>query len=234
MNRFATRSIVLLVAVATLVATASVSTAALRVPQIPVLGGGLQTYFNSIGESINVNTQQDGAQSWSRTSSTNSAVSLLIEQSANAGANSIGIYNASAGAPALYQVLPAAAAPGWFATAGFRTAPVRVVVNLFDANAVLQGSTTYLGADASNFAFYISGPNGTFYQQDARNPGAQAQVLSYAGTGVNAGTWLLAFEDDASNLSDRDFDDAVAQVESVNPTPVSSTTWGSLKTLFKK
>lgn len=233
MNRIATRSIVSLVAVVTLVATASISSAALRVPQIPVLGGGLQTYLNSIGESINVNTQQDGAQSWSRTSSTNSGVSLLIEQSTNAGANSIGIYNASAGVPALYPLLPPAAGPGWFATAGFRTGPVRVVVNLFDANAALQSSNTYFGADASNFAFYISGPNGTFYQQDARNPGAQAQVLSYAGTGVNAGTWLLAFEENASNLSDRDFDDAVAQVESVNPTPVTTTTWGTLKTRFK-
>ena len=58
-------------------------------------------------------------------------------------------------------------------------------------------------------------------------------MLSYAGTGVNAGTWLLAFEENASNLSDRDFDDAVAQVESVNPTPVTTTTWGTLKTRFK-
>ena len=65
MNRLATRMIVLLVALVAFVASTGVASAALRAPQVPVLTGSLQTYFNSIGESINVNTQQDAAQTWS-------------------------------------------------------------------------------------------------------------------------------------------------------------------------
>lgn len=234
MNRLATRMIVLLVALVAFVASTGVASAALRAPQVPVLTGSLQTYFNSIGESINVNTQQDAAQTWSRTVSTNSGVSLLIEQSPNAGVNTVGLYNGGAAVPPLYPVLPGGALPGWFAQVSFRTAPVRVVVNLFDDNAVPISSNTYLGIDATNFGFYIQGPNGTFYQQDVRNPGAGAQVLSYAGTGVNAGTWFLAFEDaSVAGASDKDYDDSVVQVESVNPTPVSTTTWGTLKSRFR-
>ncbi|MEO5987577.1 MAG: hypothetical protein ABIU54_02380 [Candidatus Eisenbacteria bacterium] len=234
MNRFATRMIVLLVAFVALAASTGVSSAALRAPQVAVLGGSLQAYFSSIGETINVNTQQDAAQTWTRTISTNSAVSLLIEQTPSAGVNTIGLYNGSAAVPTLYPVLPGAAAPGWFAQVSFRISPDRVVVNLFDNNALPVSSNTYFGIDATNFGFYISGPNGTFYQQDARNPGAKAQLLSYAGSGVNAGTWFLAFEEAAVALgSDQDFDDSVVQVESMNPTPVSSTTWGSLKSRFR-
>lgn len=234
MNRFATRMIVLLVALVALSASTGVSSAALRVPQVPVLGGSLQAYFASIGETINVNTQQDAAQTWTRTVSTNSGVSLLIEQSPNAAGNTIGLYNGSPAVPALYPVLPGNALPGWFAQISFRTGPVRMIVNLFDDNAAPVSSNTYLGIDATNFGFYISGPSGTFYQQDVRNPGARAQVLSYAGTGVNAGTWFVAFEDaSVAAASDQDYDDSVVQVESVNPTPVSTTTWGTLKTRFR-
>ncbi len=234
MNRSATRMIALLVAFVAVAATADFASAALRAPQVPVLGGTLQAYFNSIGESINVLTQQDNGQTFGRTSSTNSGVSILIEQSVNAPGNAIGLYNGSAGVPALYEVLPGAATPGWYATATFRTAPVRVIVNRFDASAALMSSTTYPGIDAANFGFYIAGPGGTFYQQDSRNPGGNAQVLSYAGTGINAGTWFVAFEDGSvQGGSDRDFDDCVVQVESANPTPVNTTTWGSLKKHFR-
>lgn len=234
MNRFATRMIVLLVALVALSASTGVSSAALRVPQVAVLGGSLQAYFASIGETINVNTQQDAAQTWTRTVSTNSGMSLLIEQTPNAAGNTIGLYNGSPAVPALYPVLPGNALPGWFAQISFRTGPARMIVNLFDDNATPVSANTYLGIDATNFGFYISGPNGTFYQQDARNPGARAQVLSYAGSGVNAGTWFVAFEDaSVAAASDQDYDDSVVQVESVNPTPVSTTTWGTLKTRFR-
>ena len=166
---------------AMLVALASSAFAALRVPQIAVQGGTLQGYLNSQGESINVLTDQNAVQSWSTTVSNNSTFSLQIELAGNAASNSIGIYNAAAGVPALYQVFPGAAATGWFATASFRNFPTRVVVNLFDANAALQGTTTYLGADRTNFGYYLSGPGGTFYTQDVRNAGSAAQALTYAG-----------------------------------------------------
>ena len=222
-------------AVAAVAIVASGASAALRVPQVPVAGGSLQGYLNGQGESINVNTDQQNIQTWTTTVSGNSTFTLMIELAGNAPSNTIGIYNAGAVAPALYPMLPGAAGAAWFATASFRNAPVRVVVNLFDQDGVPQGSNTYLGADRSYFGVYLQGPGGTFYSQDARNAGAAAQVLTYAGTGINVGQWWMCMEDLPNTGNNGDFDDAVLFVESVNPgvTAASTTTWGSLKTRFR-
>lgn len=225
MKRFATM-ITGLLAVAVLAGSAS---AALRVPQVPVAGGSLQGYINVADGGINVLTDQNAAQRWASTVSNNSTFTIQVELGAFAPNNSIGIYNAADPAPPLYQVFPGAATAGWFAVASFRSAPVRVIVNLFDASAALQGSTIYLNADRNDFGFYLNGPGGTFYTQDARNPGAAAYALTFAGTGINSGSWWLAFED----LGDFNYSDCVLFLESVNPTPVSKTTWGSLKSRFR-
>ncbi len=228
------RTVTMIMGTIALVAIAGTASAALRVPQIAVGGGGLQGYLNSVGESINVNTDQNAAQRWASTVSNNSTFTIQVELAGNAASNSLGLYNASTvGAPLLYQVFPGAATAGWFAVASFRTAPVRVVVNLFDANAALQGTVTYLGADKNDFGFYLMGPGGLFYTQDARNGAGDAQALTYAATGLNSGSWWLCWEDVPLAGSDADFDDAVLFLESVNPTPVSQTSWGQLKSRFR-
>lgn len=233
MQRFATTLLALLF-------TASSAHAALRFPQVPVVGPSLQGYFNGISESINVLTDQDNAQRWLSTVSGNTSFTIQLELTGNGAANTVGLYNASDIAPALYQVFPGAATTNWFASASFRSAPIRVIVTLFDDNAVIQGQTMYLGADANDFGFYLQGPGGTFYTQDARNPGGAAQALAFKGTGRNVGNWWLAFDDVAvgSNNqiapgSDQDYDDCVLFMESVNPTPVKNTSWGALKQRFR-
>ncbi len=212
-----------------LIALANTAFAALRVPQVPVLGGGLQGYLNTNDGGINVLTDQNAVQTWATTVSNNTTFSLMIEFAGDAASNSIGIYNGSAASPALYQVFPGGATTGWFATVAFRNSPTRAVVNLFDQTATLVGTTTYLGADRTNFGYYISGPNGTWYTQDYRNAGSAAQALAYAGTGINIGQWWLCFEDTHVSSGDQDYDDAVLFLESVNPTPVNHSTWGALK-----
>src|SRR5436190_7064945 len=111
-----------------LVAFAGSASAALRSPQVTVNGGTLQGYLNSVGESINVLTDQQNIQRWAATVSNNSTFTIQVELAGNAGTNTYGLYNASLAAPPLYQVFPGAATSGWFAVASFRTAPVRVVV----------------------------------------------------------------------------------------------------------
>ena len=71
-----------------------------------------------------------------------------------------------------------------------------------------------------------------FYTQDARNPGGNPQALTYAGTGINSGSWWLAWEDTPFAGGDDDFCDALLFLESVNPVPVNKTSWGSLKARF--
>ncbi len=229
------RSVTILVSAIALVALAGTAFAALRAPQVVVNGGSLQGYLNSVGETINVGTAQVDVQRWASTVSSNSTFTIQVELAGNAGSNTYGIYNASAVAPPLYQVFPGAATNGWFAVASFRTAPVRVIVNLFDATAALQGTVTYLGADKNDFGFYLQQQGAlVLFTQDGRNPGSVAQALTYAGTGLNSGSWWLCWEDlTVSQGSDYDYDDAVLFLESVNPTPVNKTTWGSLKARFR-
>jgi len=210
---------------------------ALRAPQVPVLGGTLQGYLNGQGESINVLTDQQNAQVWSQSASGNALLTLMVELSANAASNELGIYNSAAGAPTLYTVLPAGATQGWYAVMSFRTGPDRVIVNLFDASAAFQSSTTYLGVNANSFGFYIKDTTSgnVLFSQDGRNPGAKAQMLAYQGTGINAGEWWLCFEDTAVNggASDQDYDDAVCILESVNPLATVPSTLGSVKSLYR-
>ena len=224
----------------TLLALAGPALAALRSPQVVVNGGTLQGYLNGIGESINVSTDQQNIQRWQTTVSNNSTFTIQVELAGNAAGNTYGIYNASDAVPALYQCFPGAATTQWYCVCAFRTGPTRVVVSLFDNNAAFVGQTTYLAGppDKSDFAFYLMQPPGagglTLYQQDARNTGGTAQMLVYAGTGINSGSWWLCMEDlTAAQGSDYDYDDAVLFLESVNIVPVNKTSWGELKARFK-
>ena len=230
MKRLAT----MIIGLIALAAFAGSASAALRSPQVVVNNGTLQGYLNGGGESINVLTDQQDIQRWQATVSNNATFTIQVEFAGNAGTNTYGLYNASLVAPPLYQMFPGAATNGWFAVASFRTAPTRVIVSLFDASAAFQGSNIYLGADRNDFGFYLQqNPGIVLYTQDARNPGGIAQALTFAGTGINSGSWWLCFEDlTMAQGSDRDFDDAVLFCESVNPTPVSKTTWGQLKSRF--
>jgi hypothetical protein len=235
MKRFAT----MIIGSIALVAFAGSASAALRSPQVVINGGSLQGYLNSVGESINVLTDQQNIQRWLATVSNNSTFTIQVELAGNAAGNTYGIYNASLAVPPLYQCFPGAATNGWSCVASFRTAPTRLIVNLFDNSAAFQGSTTYLAGppDRNDFGFYLQQPPGlglVFYSQDARNPGSLAQMVTFAGTGINSGSWWLCMEDlDPAQGSDRDFDDAVLFLESINPTPVAKTSWGELKARFK-
>lgn len=233
MKRAATTMIALLFV---LVASAVLSTkadAALRAPQVPILGGTLQAYLNGIGESINVATDQDATQSWAHTSSATTAFTIQVESSINANNNNVSMYNSSAGAPSLFLLLPGSFLPQAFATGTFKPGNL-LTVNRFDDLGNLVSSQTYGGVDPTGFSFAIQGPNGTYFTQDARNPGGKAQAVTFQGTGGNAGTWWLCFEESAvATGSDQDFDDCVILMESVNPTPVSGTSWGALKQRFR-
>ena len=204
-----------------------------RVPQIAFNSASLQAYLNVNDGGINVLTDQVNGQVWTASISGNATFTLMIELTATANVNSIGIYNTSGPpVPPLFQVFPGAATAGWFATAHFGGG--NLVVTLFDNNSIIQGQTFYAGVNANAFGFYISGPGGTFYSQDARNPGGAAQILTYLGTGQNFGDWWQCFEDTQYAQGDQDFDDAVLLLQSVVPTATDGSSWGKIKTLYRK
>lgn len=219
--------------VAALVLTASSAFAfSLRSPQVAVAGGSLQGYLNANDGGINVLTDQLDAQQWTSSISGNASFTLMIELAGNAPANNIGIYNTGAGpTPTLFQVFPGAASAGWFATVHFGGG--NLTVTLFDNTSAIMGQTFYSGVNANGFGFYLDGPGGVFYTQDARNPGGLPQMVTYAGTGQNYGDWWMAFEDLSSASSDLDFNDAVLLLQSVVPTPTGAKTWGAVKALYR-
>jgi hypothetical protein len=205
----------------------------LRVPQVVVGGASLQTYLNSKGESINVQTDQVNAQIWSTSASGNSVFTLMIELAGNAAGNAIGVYNANDAVPALFEVFPGAAAAGWHAMISFQSSG-NLVVTLFDNNSAIIGQNTYLNVDKNAFGFYLAGPGGTFYSQDGRNAGSVPQMLTYAGTGVNFGEWWFCFEDlTPAGGSDNDFEDAIVILESVVPLATKAVTFGGVKGLYR-
>lgn len=216
-----------------LVASASIASAfSLRSPQIVYNNGSVQGYLNANDGGINTATDQVNGQVWTTSVSGNATFTLMIELAGNAASNDIGVYNAGAAVPPLYLVFPGAASAGWFATCHF-TSGGSLTVNLFDNNSVLIGQNTFSGVTRNNFGFYLSGPGGLFYSQDARNGGGLPQMLTYAGTGDNYGDYWEVMEDLPNQASDTDFDDAILLIQSVNPTPANTRTWGSIKSLYK-
>ncbi len=211
------------------------TTYSLRAPQIPVQGGALQGFFIAEGQSLDVQRDQLDAQLMQMYLNTNSTYTIQIECAAKDDGISLGLYDGSTLTPWLAQLFPASAGPGWFAVASFRPSPARVVVNLFDANASLQGTTTFLGGNRQAIGFYAQGPNGVIYSQDSRNPGGAAQVLFFAGISVYSGAMWIAFEASARAAgADDDFDDAVLLLEqNIFVGPVQHTSWGSLKKRFR-
>lgn len=227
-----TALLALLVALPAAMALTTKADAALRFPQVLVLGGALQASLDSLGEHIDIQADQDATQRWGSPSSMpGSCSNITIELIDKAAATTLSLYNASAPAPTLYEVFPAVATSGWWASVSFATAPARVAVNVFDVANNLAASTTYLGADRSDFGFYLHGPDGTHYTQDARNPGGDPQALTCGGTGVYQGEWWMCWEDLPLNGggSDHDFDDCVLLVSALCDVPVLGTSWGRLK-----
>jgi len=206
--------------------------AELRDPQVPLDGASLQAFLDGAGESIDVATDQMDVQNWATTVSGNSTFTVMIELSASAGANTIGIYNGDLAVPnpPRFPVFPDYAELGWHALAHF--ADGGLTVTLFHADGTYQGQTMYAGVDATRFGFYLEGTEGTFFTQDVRN-GFRAQALAYQGSGVNLGQWWMCWEDSAYDTGDRDFDDCVIFLESVSPVSVDAETWAGIKTLFR-
>lgn len=218
------------IALALLCAASTAAAFVPRSPQVPFAPAPLQSYLSSMGESINVLTDQLDGQVWSTSVSNNASFTLMLEMTATANQNSLGVYNASGVSPALFQIFPGSAGAGWHAMAHFGSGTL--VVTLFDNNGFFMGQTTYTGVNELQFGFYLQGPNGTFYSEDARN-GGNAQVLTFAGTGRNFGDWWQCFEDAAYLPATSDFDDAVMLLQSVVPIATDGKTWGGVKDLYR-
>jgi len=214
-----------------------------RRPQATIQGTGLQDFFDGVGESIvSARDQVDVGLLGSTVSDTHS-FSVSIELRTDANGVSSGIYNGYELHPVLMQLFPATASANWFAVVSYRDAPTRALVYVFSADSVLVGATTYPGADRNGIGVYVDGPGGTFFSQDARNPGGAPQLLFYRGTGLNYfAAWMAAEAQPLGTASDADHDDVVWFMNPANEclfcepsdfTPVHHSSWGELKSRFR-
>lgn len=192
----------------------------------------LQTILNNITvggtSSVNVNNDQvapDGR--WMVTGTGNASATMIIEIAGNAAINTFGVYNGSN-----------------FAT--LFTGPAvqgdRASLYVFsngDIGVFQQFSgtyTTYSGfLTGNNFGFFMMSNGNTWFSEDARNSDQGDHMVSFQGTGDMvqlpsgySGSWtpneyILAWEDLNLSGSDRDYNDMVAMVESVQPVPEPGT-----------
>src|SRR5262249_5803833 len=128
---------------AALAAFSAPAEAALRVPQIPFASAALQSRLNGQGESINVLTQQQDGLVWGSSVSGNSTLTVQFDLAGNIASAEMGIAKLNATGKAvtgLAAVFPTGSDNGWFAVASFRPGDV-LIVNLFNQNAVLSGTT---------------------------------------------------------------------------------------------
>ena len=204
-----------------------------RVPQVPVLGGGLQAFFNSIGESINVNTDQQDLSVFQHSASGNALLTIKYQSSPNVPTQLVGIYNASAAIPPLFFVIQGSLGPLAFSSMSFKPGNF-LTVNRFDANGNFISTTTFGGIDPTNFGFYLAVPFGTRFSQDYRNPGGLPHMLVFAGSGQNAGEFFLCWDEPGvGGPGDQDFDDCVLILESVSPLATVPSTIGGVKSLYR-
>jgi hypothetical protein len=164
-------------------------------------------------------------------------MTIQFEVALNPDGNEIGIAALNAGGNTVTGYDPlflsTELATGSFAVASFRAGGV-LKVNVFDATAALVATRSFSGVDRSLVAYDIKNGTGTFHSHPAFNSDGKIHALAFAGTGENSGCWWLAWEDHAiANYSAVDFDDALVFMESLNPTPVNRTTWGSVKARFR-
>ncbi len=202
----------------------------------PVGGGGselsLQTIINNLGVgALNPAVDASGLpndalgfdSTWQIGGAGGSLATFVIAIAGNAGANTVGIYDATNPA----KVVPLFTGnPG----SGSQTS-ISIKTDGSVYKAFVDTGVDFAG---NSLGFYISGPGGTFYSDTALNADQLDHMVAFQGKnqaiqipGLQAGPWLpneylLAFED-ALRLGDQDYNDLVVMVESVNPVPEPAT-----------
>jgi len=217
------------IAMVILVALVAASGSAWATVILPGSETPLQTILNNITvggtSSVNVNNDQvapDGR--WMVTGTGNASATMIIEIAGYANINSFGVYNGSN-----------------FAT--LFTGPAvqgdRASLYVFsngDIGVFQQFSgtyTTYSGfLTGSDFGFFMMSNGNTWFSEDARNSDQSDHMVSFQGKGDlvqlpggYTGSWssseyILGWEDLNLSGSDRDYNDMVVMVESVQPIPV--------------
>lgn len=204
----------------------------LRHPQVVFSAGALQSQLDAADGGIHVLTDQVENFSWiAPLLAKGCDVAFGIRSLDTTGTFTVGAYSTSQSSSTLCALLPAGATRGWFAACRISSSGI-LTVRLFDEVANFVGLTQFPGFDPAHTGFYVDGPGGIWFTEDARNEGS-AQALSFGGTGINHGSVFLCFETWPYDPDDSTFTGVVLQVEAVCGLPARPSTWGHLKGLYR-
>jgi hypothetical protein len=194
-----------------------------------VNGSSLQGVINSLYTNAGTSTllapdvnldQHAPDELWQITASGGSVATIIVELAGNAGTNKFGIYDPYTGRSV--QVFGGSAGGGDQAIISI-LADGSVKVNFVDTGVDFSGNL---------FGYYLDGADGRHYSQKSLNGGSD-MMIAFQGDGDTiqipgyaAGTWspnefILAWED--LRNGDRDFQDFVLMVESVQSVPEPAT-----------
>lgn len=223
--------------------TVAASAYPLRSPQVVFDASPLQSLFASLGDAIDPGTRQLAVQTWMPDSVLGAAsekirIDLLAVQGSGPSLASIGIYSAVGGSAPLREVLPRGMWAGVSAVCTI-TASHQASVVLSDEAGQLLGSVVYPDIDRNHFGFYIDGPGGTWFSEDARNEG-HAQMLVFDGSGGECERLpkYVGMEGDPYDAGSSTFSGVVIRVSVLPtdcewPTAVRRSTWGGLKSVYR-
>ncbi len=186
---------------------------------------------------------QSSAAIFRNTASAGSIASFIITLAGDPNGNTAGIYKYDDGSSPqfvpIFSGTQNSDAPEQATLAFYANGDVEVY-GPSSALTVIEGYYTDFG-NVFGFYLYYTNPNDfndtrTFYSQDILNPDENPQALIYQGNntdsltlpGLNGGTftdneWIIAFEGDEYATSDKNFNDFVFMVESIEPVPEPST-----------
>jgi len=191
-------------------------------------GAGLQAVLDGIttapvagSSSVNVLTDDlsDLVDSyWSVGGAGGSLSTIVVELAGYAASNSFGVFDAANPASTV-QVFGGANDAGDQA----------VLAIAADGSVFVNFADTGVDFAENSFGFFLNSPDGLFYSDTSLNPDALNHMYAYQGTDIDTvqispwapGLWssseyVLAWEDRLGG-GDRDFDDFVVMVESVDP-----------------
>ena len=200
----------------------------------------LQTEFNNIGSNLNANTDQSPYAYFSVASSGTAAATYIATISYTVGDIEFGIYELgdTTNKVKVFDSDTMSLFSGLSVSIEFYpTAPAGpLVIASGGLVGIVDSSTDYF----SDFGFYAISDYGTFYSEDALNPGGFTRMLTYAGlgddvtiggvTGTDADHWYVASEvfaigdvytyDPLLDATNGDYSDFIVQMESITPIPV--------------
>lgn len=131
-------------------ATPSSAQAPLRSPQVPFKSLALQQFMDVDDPGIHVTTDQHDVPNW--TSMVIGGVVSGVDLRATNG-DAVGLYNTDDANSTLFELLPAGARAGWYATIDFNYQTGLLTTARFDEFSNLLGISYYNGAHQNHYGF---------------------------------------------------------------------------------